>query len=370
MIQETNGGAAPSLTVAAVGDLMLGDSPTCVGYGVRSRYTAAEAETLFDGVGHLLAGADLIFGNLEVVLSDRGMDPLSLSAAQMRGHPRLAGVLRRAGFDVLSVANNHADQHGPEAFAESVELLRAEGIACCGVRGTGAWASEPVLLERAGARIGVLGYSMRPRQYGAATPPFAEGTSFEILADVRRLRPTVDHLLVSLHWGEEFVGRPSANEVALGRALVDSGASLVIGHHPHVLRPVERHGAGVVAYSLGNFVADMLWQPSLREAAVLRCRLAPGGVQEVEVARTRIGPDFRPVPSAARQEVEASLGAGMAEAEYRREVDRALRAQRLASYAYALANAWRFPRPLLVQLVRRTIRNKVASLLPPRSART
>ncbi|HEX2189571.1 MAG TPA: CapA family protein [Longimicrobiaceae bacterium] len=355
------------MTVAAVGDLMLGDSAICVGYGLRSRYSGEGADTLFDGVKHLLAGADMVFGNLETVLSHAGLDPLSLSSAQMRGDPSFAGVLRRAGFDVLSVANNHADQHGADAFAETVALLRAEGIACCGLRGTGAWCSEPVLLDR-GARVGVLAYSLRPRQYGSATPPYAEGSSFEILADVRRLRATVDHVVVSLHWGEEFVARPSADEVTLGRALVDTGAALVIGHHPHVVRPVERHRAGVVAYSLGNFAADMVWQPRLREGAVLRCRLTAGGVEGVEVVGTRIGPDFRPVPSGERQEVEAALGAGMPAPEYRRAVARTVRAQQLASYAYALANAWRYPRPILAQLVTRTIRNKFAGLVPLRSA--
>ncbi|HEV2734315.1 MAG TPA: CapA family protein, partial [Longimicrobiaceae bacterium] len=338
------------------------------GYGLRSRYAGADADRLFEGVKPLFEGAGLVFGNLETVLSLSGLDPTSLSSAQMRGDPSFAGLLRRTGFDVVSVANNHAVQHGVAAFEETVALLREVGITPCGLRGTAPWGSEPAVLTREGARIGFLGYCLRPRQYGRDEPPFAEGTPFEILADVRRLRPTVDHVVVSLHWGEEFVPTPSAAEVTLGRSIVDAGAALVLGHHPHVVRPVERHRGGVVAYSLGNFAADMIWQRRLREGVVLRCTLGPGGVADVQVTPTLIGGDFRPAVAGPARSPADALPGGMPEPEYRRAVARSVRAQQLASYAYALANARRYPRPILVQLLTRTLRNKIAGLLPSRAA--
>jgi len=103
--------------LAAVGDLMLGDSAVCVGYGFRSRYGDADPTRLFAGVKPLFEGAGLVFGNLETVLSLSGLDPSSLSSAQMRGSPSFARALRHAGFDVVSVANNHANQHGADAYA-------------------------------------------------------------------------------------------------------------------------------------------------------------------------------------------------------------------------------------------------------------
>ena len=354
--------------LAAVGDLMLGDSAVCVGYGFRSRYGDADPTRLFAGVKPLFEGAGLVFGNLETVLSLSGLDPSSLSSAQMRGSPSFARALRHAGFDVVSVANNHANQHGADAYDETVALLREAGVTPCGMRGTAPWCSEAAVLTRDGTRVGFLGYCLRPRQYGDGEPPFAEGTSFEILADVRRLRPSVDYVVVSLHWGEEFVPRPSAGEVALGRSIIDAGASLVIGHHPHVLRPVELYGAGVIAYSLGNFVADMVWQRRLREGALVRCTLAAGGVTDVEVTPTLIGDDFRPAASGPTQRPTDELQGGMPESEYRRAVARSVRVQQLASYGYALANARRYPRPILTQLLTRTLRNKITGLLPFRRA--
>jgi poly-gamma-glutamate synthesis protein (capsule biosynthesis protein) len=178
----------------------------------------------------------------------------------------------------------------------------------------------------------------------------------------------VDYVVVSLHWGEEFVPRPSAGEVALGRSIIDAGASLVIGHHPHVLRPVELYGAGVIAYSLGNFAADMVWQRRLREGALVRCTLAAGGVTDVEVTPTLIGDDFRPAASGPTQRPTDELQGGMPESEYRRAVARSVRVQQLASYGYALANARRYPRPILTQLLTRTLRNKITGLLPFRRA--
>src|SRR5690349_12917072 len=232
------------IRVAAVGDLQLGDSPVSVGFGLTSRYRSRGLDGVLSPLRPLFDGADLVFGNLECPLSTAGLDATSWRSAQLRGEPSFAGALARAGFTVLNVANNHAVQHGSDAFRETVDLLTGAGIQCCGVRGEGSWCSQPAILPMPGStgrRLGVLGYCLRPRQYGTQEPPFAEGTGAEILGDVVRLKASVDAVVVSLHWGEEFVSQPSRAEVALGHAVIEAGAALIIGHHPHVLRPVERY---------------------------------------------------------------------------------------------------------------------------------
>ncbi len=103
-------------------------------------------------------------------------------------------------------------------------------------------------------------------------------------------------MVVSLHWGDEFIDRPSPADVQLARAIVDAGADLIIGHHPHVLRGVERHGRGWIVYSLGNFVCDMLWEEELRETAIAECRLSKNGVEQVRLLPVRINDDSQPVP--------------------------------------------------------------------------
>jgi poly-gamma-glutamate synthesis protein (capsule biosynthesis protein) len=351
-----------AVTVAAVGDLQLGDSPICVGFGFRSVHSSGdELAKALEAVRPQLRGADVVFGNLECTISEQGLAPSRWRSVQMRGRPAFARALRDAGFNVLNVANNHASQHGEATFRETVQLLRAQGISCCGIRGTGLWRAEPVeLVTRHGARVGVLGYSRRPRQYGQGTPPYAEGTDDEICADVRRLKTSVPRVIVSLHWGEEFVTQPSRAEVGFAHRVIEAGASLVLGHHPHVLRPVQQLAAGVIAYSLGNFVGDMIWCAGFRLGAILRCKLAQDSATVVEITHTFIDDAFRPsadgewVPELVRSRIE-----GLDADAYRREARRTVRSQRFAAYRYAAANALRYPPSVLAQLVAGTVRGKL-----------
>lgn len=351
----------PPITVTAVGDLMFGDSAICPGFGLFSRY-AGNGDALFSEVRPMLSGSDLVFGNLEAVLSFSGHNPRSLASAQMRGDPTFAGALRRVGFDVISVANNHADQHGELAFAETVAHLESVGIKCCGLAGNAPWECQPSILTRSGMTVGVLAYSCRPRQYGKSAELYAVGTPEEIRTDVQRLRAEVDSVIVSLHWGEEFVSNPSAEEVDLGHSIIDAGAALVLGHHPHVIRPVERYGSGIIAYSLGNFITDMLWQPQLREGILLRCKLSPEGVDEVHVAYTHINESCRPALMGEGSVADTPIE-GLELYEYREAVQATVRAQRLSAYGYALRNIRRYPLGLLLQLISRTLRGKLATLL-------
>ena len=350
------------VTVVAVGDLQLGDSAIRAGFGFRTAYPSGDqfARALED-VRPQFADADVVFGNLECTLSEQGLVPSRWRSVQMRGHPGFAEALRATGFNVLNVANNHANQHGDAAFHETVELLRAQGISACGVRGKSPWHSEPVsLVTRDGSRVGVLGYSRRPRQFGDGTPPYAEGSDDVICADVRRLKATVPQVIVSLHWGEEFVTKPSQAEVGFAHRLFDAGASLVLGHHPHVLRPIEESPKGVVAYSLGNFVGDMVWYSDFRRGAILRCTLGDDAVAVERVTGTFLDESFRPrLVADSLPDVVRTPIAGLDADAYGHEVRRTVRLQRLAAYRHAAVNAWRYPPKILAQLVAGTVLNKV-----------
>jgi poly-gamma-glutamate synthesis protein (capsule biosynthesis protein) len=352
---------ARTATIVAVGDLQLGDSPTTVGFGFYSRYAGRSLTPLFTDVHARLAAADLAFGNMECTLSLAGLVNTSWASVHLRGEPGFARELKQAGFNIVNVANNHASQHGDETFHETVRILREEGIAVCGVRGTDGWTTEPAMVaRRPDARLGVLAYCQRPRQYANAVPPYAEGTLETICADVRRLRPAVDHVVVSLHWGEEFVGQPSRDEVAMARAIIDAGARVIIGHHPHVVRPVEQYGDAIIAYSLGNFVADMLWQEPFRQGAVLECTVPPTGAVRATVSATYIDADYRPAITGERPVVRPADIPGLPPDEYQREIDRTVSMQRKAGYLYALRNLHRFPPRIVGFLLLRTARHRVS----------
>jgi hypothetical protein len=205
-----------------------------------------------------------------------------------------------------------------------------------------------------------LAYCWRPRQYGTGTPAFAEGNVLEAEADVSRLRRECDAVIVSLHWGDEFLGAPADRQVAAAARMVDAGAALVVGHHPHVLGPIQRLQEGVVAYSLGNFSSDMLWMPELRLGGAIRCTLDGRRAASCSTNLVRVQDDFR--STVVEGEVPTLKGTGLTSSDYATAVHRTLRHQRRRSYVYALKNVHRFRAPVLVELLSRTVRNKLHAL--------
>lgn len=347
--------------IVLVGDLMLGDSPICPGFGFAHTFGGAHDGNPFGEVASLLEG-EVVVGNLETPLSRTGLQSDDWRSVQMRGLPRHAHDLAAAGFNVITVANNHALQHGETAFWESVEGLRRAGIEVAGLRGPGKWHTNPVIHALpAGQSVGVLGYNLRPEQYGVGPLPYASGPERWIRRDTERLAGNVDSVVVTLHWGDEFVGRPSRAQTSFAHSLADAGATVVAGHHPHVVQPIERYQNSILAYSLGNFVTDMIWEERLREGAVLRCCVNGPQVESISVSFTRMTDDFRLLPEAATDEsaVIARSGVGLSESSYRRLVRRGLRSQRLAAYRYALSNLPRYRSDMLFQLGLATLRNKL-----------
>jgi gamma-polyglutamate biosynthesis protein CapA len=349
----------------AVGDIMLGDSAPCVGFGFHSRYPD-DASAAFSPLTPLLQRGEVVMGNLECVLARTALGSTRYQSDQMRGDPEYASNLRLAGFTAMSVANNHAMQHGIRAFESTVECLEAAGIRCVGLRGKDDWCAAPVVhTTRSGLRVGLLGYSWRPRQYDTGQPPYAEGDVEAVVRDVMRLQHSTDVVVVSLHWGEEFLNLPSAEEVAAGRRIIDAGASVIVGHHPHVVRPIERHSNGIICYSLGNFVTDMMWQPELRCGAVLECRLSRGSVSDFGLSATRVDAGFRARLDTLPPRIGRGPVSGLAEPEYRTRAGRSVRRQRLAAYAYAARNLGRYPLAVLAELLARTLRNKIYGFSSP-----
>jgi glycosyltransferase involved in cell wall biosynthesis len=351
----------------AVGDIMLGDSASCVGFGFRTRYQH-HILPAFAGVEAQLRRGEVVYGNLECMLTRRGRGSTRLQTDQMRGDPEYASTLRAAGFTALGVANNHAMQHGLEAFEQTVDCLQRAGIAVVGLRGHDGWCAAPVVqTTRAGLRVGLLGYSWRPRQYDEGTPPYAEGDVAAVEQDVKQLAKLVDVVVVGLHWGEEFLGLPSADEVGAAHRIIEAGARVIIGHHPHVVRPVEQYAAGVICYSLGNFVTDMVWQPELRQGLIFQSRLARGGPFDSTLSRTVIDDSYAPGVVAAEAPLPTGRVVGLDESGYRRAVAQSVGRQRRAAYGYMIRNLFRYPPLVLAELVAMTVRNKVLALGSPRT---
>lgn len=233
-----------------------------------------------------LRGAGLTFGNLECVAATTG------HPVPFRAHPDMLGGLVEAGFDVVSVANNHAADAGPEALAEMASELGRRGITVAGLRT--ADGQRPAIVHVHGLRIGVLAYSWSAGDTFPAPgqPAIAQTRREDMVADVGRARPLVDYLVVSLHMGVDLARRSTEGQRQKAHAVLDAGADLVVGHHPHVPQEVERYRGRFIAYSLGDFVFD---HPDLSvEGAMLEVTLSQGRPVRLAWISTRINADFQP----------------------------------------------------------------------------
>jgi poly-gamma-glutamate synthesis protein (capsule biosynthesis protein) len=363
-----------SLVLHAVGDVSLGDHPLCTGFGTHSRARKRAPTFPFEHVAPVFRDADLVFGNLECTLSETGLMKGELKSIQMRGHAAYLDGLRQAGFSVVNMANNHAMQHGRVPFGETVAMLRKAGIGAAGVATAADYRNAaPEVLEKNGLKVAFLGYSLRPRQYFTEEPAYAEGYRDHILDDVRKARAANDNVVVSLHWGDEFIDRPSPDEMKLAHEIMDAGADLIIGHHPHVMRGVEKYGRGYIVYSLGNFVCDMLWEDQLRETAIVKCRLTPEGVAELSLVPVRINDDYQPVPlqgekaraldariAALSEALPAAVATPETMEQYQVSADEAHRISRKKSHLYFIRKAYRFPPAIVFQQIRTFVRNRLA----------
>jgi poly-gamma-glutamate synthesis protein (capsule biosynthesis protein) len=218
-------------------------------------------DALFEEVSPLFRRDDAIaFGNLESPIapsSDGGVRPFVFD-----GPPEVLDALKAIGFEVLSCANNHAYDQGRAGLTETLEEVRKAGLASVGAGADHASARAPLILERNGLRLGFLAYTTRLNDNlnGAREQlpevNFADPARME--ADIKALAPHVDAVIVSLHWGVEYAVAPEAEQVALAHRLIDAGALLLLGSHPHVLMRLERYGSkgSLIAYSLGNFISN------------------------------------------------------------------------------------------------------------------
>lgn len=348
-----------AVRLIAVGDLMLGDSSPIVGWGYGSKWPGASVMHSFAEVMSGIRG-DIVFGNLEAVLTLEGLGAGYRSRNQMRCDPSVAVALSRCGFNTVSVANNHAMQHGEKGFRDTVEALESAGISVVGLVGSDGWCSMPVIRKFGTLSIGILGYCWRPRQYSQEAPGYAEGGIEAAESDVSRLSTLCDVVVVSLHWGDEFVSMPSQTQSRQAKRLLSAGASIILGHHPHVLQPFEFVEGRGVAYSLGNFAGDMLWLPELCFGGVLEASIFGADQIKYETHLVRVDSEYR-VARAPGRIPSGSLHLDGDEA-YSKLVAANLRKQQIALYKYAAKNLLRYSTPVLFDLIAQTAANKIVSL--------
>jgi poly-gamma-glutamate synthesis protein (capsule biosynthesis protein) len=212
------------LNIYAVGDIMLGEQGLCYNFGVKSVIKNKGVGYLFTDVKGILKTGDIVFGNLEAPISNetnkRGFETNFFRAA-----PNVIESLKNANFNVLSVANNHIMEHGGKAFLSTVNSLKENNITPVGV------ANKTEILEVKGFKVAFMAYSF--------IDDFIHNSAYnkvkserKILEDIKKIRDSVDLIIMSLHWGYEYIPFPSPEQVEIGRRLIDCGVDIVLGGIP------------------------------------------------------------------------------------------------------------------------------------------
>ncbi|MDI9330831.1 MAG: CapA family protein [Alphaproteobacteria bacterium] len=285
---------SPATTVSMifVGDLMLAETP--------GQLIARGVDPLRH-VAPLLREADVRIANLETVVARSGQ-AVPNKIYTFRAHPRVLPVLKRH-FDAVSLANNHTGDFGRVALTEMLSLLHEAGLPWFGDGLDLARAHRPLIIERKGVRIALLGYNeFFPRSFEADHDRAGVAWSDDerVVRDIRlaRTHDRADVVIPFMHWGVEYEPLASERQRRLARRMIDAGADVVIGTHPHVTQEIETYRGKPIFYSLGNFVFDGFTRTEENTGWMLRLQVDRSGVRQWGVHVVRIdhqgSPQHRP----------------------------------------------------------------------------
>lgn len=268
-----------SVTFSAVGDVMLDR-------GVRRKIEKEGLDYPFALVAAYFKSRDIVFCNLECPVSSIG-NPLD-KYYTFRADNKFLPVLKNAGFNVFSLANNHTLDYGREALVETISNLKSIGSCQVGAGRSRLTASLPLLIKRNGIRfaffasnqIGIQGIDKDTRK-----PCSWDAPVDEIIMMVKIVRPFVDYVIVSIHWGIEFSDMPLKRQIRDAHSIIDAGADLLIGHHSHSIMGVEVYKGKFILYSLGNFLFDQHQYPG-NAGMLFECTFTSRGVKDAALIPT------------------------------------------------------------------------------------
>ncbi|RXT13522.1 CapA family protein [Ammoniphilus sp. CFH 90114] len=220
--------------------------------------------------------SDLSMLNVETAISTKG--DAKQKEYTFRSDPLMADALKKAGIDIVTVANNHALDYGTEAFLDTLDYLQRAGIDYVGGGKNQEEAYAPIRMEVKGKTLSIFAFSRVLAEAnwhaGIGHPGMASAYDPELV--YRSVQPHIeqsDYTIVYLHWGQELAEQPLPYQVQLAHGLIDLGVDLVIGSHPHVLQGLEWYKGKLIAYSLGNFVFTTSRVPEGRQSGILQVTL-------------------------------------------------------------------------------------------------
>ncbi|MDE2511596.1 MAG: CapA family protein [Elusimicrobia bacterium] len=289
-VAASTAAADVEVTMTAVGDIRLDGPIDAIAAAHGTAAPSAAVKSLLD--------ADIEFANLETPVTARGAK--TPKKWNFRAKPRDLKIVREAGFNVLNIANNHVWDYGLEGFLDTLRALEKGDWTYVGGGRDRAAAEAVRRVEFDGLTVGIVGLTSTHPEAGWAGPdkPGVAYSDFDRIAGiVGRAKKECDVLVVSFHGGTELADDPNDIQKAVAHAAIDAGADLFLGHHPHVLQPLEIYKGKPILYSLGNFLF-VSPTPTTRPGVIARFRLGKDGVRDIQL--TPIDTNYgRPKPAGA-----------------------------------------------------------------------
>ena len=363
-----------SVRIVAVGDIFLGEHPVTLGHGVRTIARRNGCGFLFEKVFEYLKAGDIVCGNLEGIISPKLKNETGVRSEIFWGEPSCAKVIKEAGFNCLFLANNHNAQHGKDALQRTCILLDNYDIKWTGFNPDDPRTPIPAIFQVNGLTVAMSAYC-ETQQYHLDTPVLPIIKIENIEREIKKLKKQCDIVVISLHWGDEFINYPSPSQIELAHKIIDSGANLILGHHAHTMQGIEQYNNGLIAYSLGSFIKD-LWPRKLRESTILQCELFPSGVKNVNLVPIIIHkknhrPEFfqgsagdkylSGVQRLSRNlENQSLIDSGLQQKKYLKDVKKLLFRDRMETLLHYLFNILRYDKKLLLENWRLMINRRIA----------
>jgi poly-gamma-glutamate synthesis protein (capsule biosynthesis protein) len=282
----------PIITIAAVGDLMMSS-------WIIDIVNERGVDFPFDGTRHLIESADVAIANLEAPFTKDG-ERFEDKKYTFKVPPNFVNGIANAGFDVVTMANNHIVDFGCDGILDSFSALEGAGLYHCGAGRNRDEACSPTIVDVNGVKVAFLGFSMTyPDDFWATSARCGTCYPSESLLYnvITQAEEQADLTVVSFHWGAEKHNSPREYQKKFGRLAIDFGADLVLGHHPHVLQGLELYQGKLIAYSLGNYVfasysnvarTSMVLQAQIDQNGLLMAKVIPINVHNHSI-------NFQPV---------------------------------------------------------------------------
>lgn len=275
-------------TMIFVGDIMLSRSVGAV------MQESGDYNYPFLKVAGFLRSADLTFANLENPVSSRGVNVGSKYS--FRADPRVLQGVKFAGIDIVSIANNHMWDWSRVAFLDTMTHLASAGIDFTGGGHNAEEAHRQVIKDVKGTKVAFLGYTQFLQNVvaGSDSAGITKWDMASMVSDIKKAKASSDLVVASFHWGDEYQTIHNLKQEQFAKAAIDAGASLIIGHHPHVVQEVMQYKNGWIAYSLGNFVFDQNFSVETMRGLALRVSIKDAKVQNVEKINISISKGYQP----------------------------------------------------------------------------